>query len=107
MVPIDTSAEAACQFIKTIKNGSYNTFVLDSLVHYSTYSLKISGYFKNSASPVISISLKVPALDIFQHKGLNNISKRYLLHQVYPDQLVQELLCQNHMIHIGVPEGDA
>ena len=91
-VTMDTSATAACQFIKTVKNGSYSTSILDSLVHYSNCSLKRSGYLRNSASSVILMSLKVAALDTFQHKGLD---KTVFQRTIFSIKYILINLCRN------------
>lgn len=81
--------------VVTALNTSYR------LVPYSNCSLKISEELSQLSN---FISLKVAALDTFQHKNLNkSISKKHLLHQVYPDQLVQELIFLSHMFHVGRP----
>lgn len=71
LITIDTSATAACQHTETMKNSSYSSSIMDSLVRYSNCNLKIYRYLRNTASSVISISLKVAVLDTFQHKGLD------------------------------------
>lgn len=91
-VNMDTSATAVCRFIKAVKNGSYSTSILDSLVHYSNCSLKRSGYLRNSASSVISISPKVDALDTFQNKGLD---KTIFQRSIFSSMYILITLCRN------------